>query len=114
MALELESPVVQDSAALLDDPWRTDVEGPDPEGGVHHLGPDPFIVEVLDAGLRVVAPEDAGDEVLLLGVDGAGVDAETLLRRAPFGEVAPELLAIDVDGLEVAARILHAAWQALL
>src|SRR6202042_1099212 len=47
-------------------------------------------------------------------VGGPGVDAEPLLRLVTLGEVAPEILAIDIDSLEVAARILDAARQAFL
>src|ERR1700722_263674 len=114
MVLELERPVVQSTAAFFDDARGADIEGPDAERGVHDLPPDAFVVEVFDSRHRIVAADDAVDEVLLLGVGRAGVYAKALLRLVPLRELAPELLAVDVDRLEVATRVLDATRQAVL
>src|SRR5271157_6124077 len=105
MVLELEGPVVLGPTPFPDDPRCPDVEGPDPQGGVHDLTPDALVVEVLDARHGVVAADDAVDEVLLLGAGGTGVDAEPRFRLGTLRQVPLELLAVDVDGLEVAAGV---------
>jgi hypothetical protein len=114
MLLERQGPIVQSATALFHDPRGTDVERPDAERGVHDFAPDAVVVEVLDPCIRVVAADDAVDEVLLLGVRRTGVYPESLLRLVALREVASKLLAVDGDRLEVTARVLHARRQAVL